>query len=623
MNEVPQRKLAAIMCADVVGYSSLMDEDEIGTLTVLKTHRTELFNPKIVQFGGRVIKWMGDGALVEFTSIVSAVECSLEIQRALVEENGQIKLRIGVNLGDVIIEGDDIFGDGVNIAARLEALAEPGGICISDMAYQNIRKKLDARFIDFGSQKLKNIATPIQTWHWTNLGTESSDTTQKQVTELDERLSIAVLPFDNMSGDPEQEYFSDGISEDIITDLSKISALFVIARNSSFSYKGQTFDIRQISRELGVKYVVEGSVRKAGNRARITAQLIDAQTGGHIWAERFDGELSDIFALQDEITAKIVDALQLALLPSEKETIERVPTSNLQAYDLYLLGRRHLSSATRTSLVKAKSCFQKAIELDSNFARAYCGLADSGAQLFSEYEGDERLITIVFEAASMARQLEPDLAEAYASMGFALSGSMGKALAASNLTTTAEQEFAKAVELDVDSFEAHYYWARHCFEQGRMTEASIHFEDAWRISPREPKLPALLLSIYRVQNQTEKLIAAADKGLALAESILKAEPGDTRACMAASTALVELGRQSEAIEMMERAIEAEPADRIVRYNAACLFATIGDTERALEQLEIMGRTGLGNIGWIENDGDLDSLRYDPRFIGLLRGLSND
>ena len=320
------RKLAAILAADVVGYSRLMAADEAGTLAALKRHREIVFDPAVAAHNGRIVKLIGDGTIVEFGSVVDAVNCALSVQRsngALPDEaSGQPKivLRIGINLGDVIIEGDDIYGDGVNIAARLEPLAEPGGICVSSIVNESIGNRIDVRFQDGGDISVKNIDRPIRVWKWhpgaTPLAAARSNAAKPEPNGA--TASIAVLPFTNMSGDPEQEYFSDGISEDIITDLSKIAGLTVIARNSSFTYKGRSVDVRTIGRELGVRSVLEGSIRRAGKRVRITAQLIDAATGGHLWADRYDRDLTDIFEVQDDVTHRIVDALKVTLSPAEK-----------------------------------------------------------------------------------------------------------------------------------------------------------------------------------------------------------------------------------------------------------------------------------------------------------------
>ena len=311
------RRLAAILAADVVGYSRMMGTDEAGTLTTLKRHRETVFDPTVAEHKGRVVKLIGDGTLVEFGSVVDAVKCALAIQRAIkaeVQPNGKgIVLRIGINLGDVIIDGEDIYGDGVNIAARLEPLAEPGGICIASIVHEGVGNRIEVTFKDGGEVSVKNIDRPIRVWKWhpdsDPVATQPSRAVAASGKAQAEPPSIAVLPFNNMSGDPEQEYFSDGITEDIITDLSNVGGLLVIARNSSFAYKGKSVDIRTVGRELGVQSVLEGSIRRAGNRVRITAQLINAETGGHVWAQRYDRDLTDIFEVQDEVTRQIVEAL--------------------------------------------------------------------------------------------------------------------------------------------------------------------------------------------------------------------------------------------------------------------------------------------------------------------------
>ena len=378
------RKLAAILAADVVGYSRLMAADEAGTLAALKRHREVVFDPAVAAHNGRIVKLIGDGTIVEFGSVVDAVNCALSVQRrngALPDEGfGQSKiiLRIGVNLGDVIIEGDDIYGDGVNIAARLEPLAEPGGICVSSIVNESIGNRIDVRFQDGGEISVKNIDRPIRVWMWhpgaTPLAAAKSNAAKSEPNGA--TASIAILPFTNMSGDPEQEYFSDGITEDIITDLSKIAGLTVIARNSSFTYKGRSVDIRTVGRDLGVRSVLEGSIRRADKRVRITAQLVDAATGGHLWAERYDRDLTDIFEVQDDVTHRIVDALKVTLSPAEKARLADVKASNIAAYDCVLRGREFMlgKDKTRETFEQATKFFKKAAELDPDYSQAYACL---------------------------------------------------------------------------------------------------------------------------------------------------------------------------------------------------------------------------------------------------------
>src|SRR5579864_3807606 len=330
------RRLTAILSADVVGYSGLMESDETGTLERLKANRVTIFDPHVASHGGRVFKLLGDGALVEFSSVVAAVNCALAIQEAT-EKAGTnntkpIRYRIGINLGEVIIEGDDIYGDGVNVAARIQMLAPEGGVALSQLVRDQVKGKLPYEFDDMGEHTVKNIETPV---HVFSVRAARRNETEGREVEEPRKLSICVLPFSNMSGDVEQEYFSDGISEDIITDLSKVSALSVVSRNTAFTFKGKHVDLKQIARQLQVSHVLEGSVRKAGERVRITAQLIEGVKDSHIWAERYDRDLNDIFALQDEISEAIVNALKLKLLPEEKKAIERRGTESVEAYNLY------------------------------------------------------------------------------------------------------------------------------------------------------------------------------------------------------------------------------------------------------------------------------------------------
>ena len=376
-----QRRLAAILSADLVGYSRLMGIDETGTLSRLNALRRDLIDPTIAAHSGRVVKLIGDGALVEFASAVDAVTCAVEVQKQLQKPDptgagDPLKFRIGIHVGDVIIERDDIYGDGVNIAARLEGIAEPGGISISEDAWRQVQGKVPANFIDVGEHILKNIARPVRVYR-VNLTQDHGLTAKAERPPVSPVIkhSIAVLAFNNMSGDAEQEYFSDGISEDIITDLSKLPDLHVIARNSSFSYKGKAIDAKRISRELGVRYVLEGSVRKAGNRVRVTGQLIDTDSGAHIWADRFDRELTDIFAVQDELTQRIITALKVKLTPEQKDRLTRKAAIDVEAYNLFLRGRELALLQTKSSNVEARALFERAIAISPNFAAAHAYIA--------------------------------------------------------------------------------------------------------------------------------------------------------------------------------------------------------------------------------------------------------
>src|SRR5258707_234391 len=432
-SEHVERRLAAILAADVAGSCRLIGIDEEGTLAQLKALRKTLFDPKVTDHRGRIVKNTGDGALVEFASVVDAVRCADEIQRGMAEQNNdvpqdkRIEFRIGIHVGDIIIADDDIFGDGVNIAVRLEGIAEPGGICISDDAHRQVRGKVESILEDMGSQSLKNIAEPMRAWR-VNIGTSSPPATKPpietaQPLALPDKPSIAVLPFQNMSGDPEQDYFADGMVDDITTALSHFKALFVIARNSSFTYKGRAVDVKVVGRELGVRYVLEGSVRKAANRVRITGQLVDAATGAHLWAERFDGGLGDIFDLQDQVTESVVGAIAPAVEKAEIERAKRSPTGSLHTYALYLRGlARSYQFASRQANDEALRLFNSATELDPDFASAYgraaaCYVAAKTNGWFSDTANEVGEVT---RLAQRAVELGKDDAITLTASGYAL-----------------------------------------------------------------------------------------------------------------------------------------------------------------------------------------------------------
>ena len=406
-----QRRLAAIVLADVVGYSRLMGADETGTLAALRVHRSELIDPLISEHRGRIVKTMGDGLLLEFPSVVDATRCSIAIQQGMADRNPDaadtdaVRFRIGVHLGDVIVEGDDIVGDGVNIAARIEALADPGGIAISDDAHRQVRDRLDVTWRDGGEHEVKNIARAISVWRWSSDGdrVEASTYPGAPLAKTGEP-SIAVLPFNNMSGDQEQGYFADGITEDIITELSKIAELLVISRNSTFTYKDKAVKAQDVCRDLGVRYTLEGSVRKAGARIRVTAQLIDGLSGGHLWAERYDRDLADIFAVQDDITEKIVSALEAKLVGA---VVLRKHTANLEAYDCVLRGREQYRLFSTDSNAAARRLYERAIALDPDYAEPYAGLAETYVQDW--FMGEQPALDRAFKLAQQAAARDPSL----------------------------------------------------------------------------------------------------------------------------------------------------------------------------------------------------------------------
>jgi len=426
MSEGTQRRLAAIVCADVVGYSRLMGGDEAGTLDRLKSLRKELVQPAIAKGKGRIVKLMGDGLLAEFPSIVKAIQCAVDIQEQMVEretevpEESRIRLRIGVNLGDIIVEGSDIYGDGVNIAARLEGLAAPGGICVSGAAFDAVEGKLDLVFEDMGQQEVKNIAKPVRAYRLAfSIPRAAPPARQAEQLSLPDKPSIAVLPFDNMSGDPDQEYFADGMTEDLITDLSKVSGLFVVARNSSFAYKAKAVDVRTVAAELGVRYILQGSIRKLGDRVRINAQLIDAKTGENLWAERYDRPFNDVFKLQDEVGAKVVTALSVQLTPGEAESLKRVHTNNVAAYEMFIRARESRYPPVPERARNAIRLFKRVIEMDPEFAGGYAGVSSMlGLRGLFGYGDAEEATDQAIKMAEKAIAVDETFGWSYIALGY-------------------------------------------------------------------------------------------------------------------------------------------------------------------------------------------------------------
>ena len=491
------RRLAAILAADVAGYSRLMGADEEGTHERLRNHLRELIEPKVAEHRGRVVKNTGDGFLAEFASVVDAVRCAAEMQREMGERNAntppekQIEFRIGINLGDVIAEGEDIFGDGVNVAARLEGLAEPGGIYLSRVVRDQVRDRLDYTFEDRGEQPVKNMARPIRVYRVWDRAIHAEQRTERpsQPLPLPDKPSLAVLPFTNMSSDPEQEFFADGIAEDVITSLSRYPSLFVIARNSSFTFKGRAVDVKQVGRDLGVRYVLEGSVRKAGDRIRVTAQLIEAETGNHAWAERYDRDLADIFALQDEIAEPVVTAVAPAIDDAERQRAFRKSPKDLNAWSAYQRGLWHFSKGTAHDNTLAEGFFQQAIDLDPSFAGGYTGLAFAQTRAAGVY-GRRSLAEIENSVWGLARQavtFDGNDAEARTCYSEQLMrrGDYQGALAEIQLALTLSPNLAGGYGI----LGAVLMWS------GEPKEGREALEKSIRLDPRNPNLTLRLLDV--------------------------------------------------------------------------------------------------------------------------------
>jgi adenylate cyclase len=587
------RKLAAILALDVVGFSRLAGADEDRILARLRTLRSDLIDPTIAVHNGRVVKRTGDGSIVEFRSVVDAVRCAIEVQNAMVERNAgvpedrRIVFRVGIHIGDVVEESDgDLMGDGVNIAARLEGIAEPGAICLSEDAYRQVKARLDLAVADLGATQLKNIADPVRVYSLqVGLpgGAKPAAPAEPAAPErastrraLPDKPSIAILPFANMSGDIEQEYFADGISEDIITALSKLSQLFVIARNSSFTFKGKNVQVQEVSERLGVRYVLEGSVRKSGNRVRITSQLIDATTGGHLWAERFDRDLTDIFAVQDDVTSHIVKALALNLSEGDKQRLEGDHTDNQEAYDLFLRGRDLWSRQGKESNTQARELLRRATEADPNFAPAWALLGGAHVNDYvnrwsaSPSEALERAL----EAARRAVALDDRNPTAH------------WALAMVNLWTrqydTAIGEADRLLALNPNFAEGHNALGVILHFVGRSEEALPHFDRAMAL---DPYFPAMWLHF---QAQAAFHLGRYEMAVSLLKRRIARDPDTDASRVLLAASYGEMGRIDEARAMWAEALRVNPEYSLEHRRKVLPYKNPDDFERVVDGLRKAG-----------------------------------
>ena len=474
------RRLAAIVAADVAGYSRLMGLDEVGTVRTLREHR-KVIDALVAKHGGRLVKSTGDGVLLEFPSVVDAVECAVAVQEVMAQRNEGVPLerrmllRIGINLGDVLIEGDDILGEGVNVAARLEGIAEPGGVCISSSACDQVRGKVPVEFNDLGEQSLKNIARPVRVYA---VGPDANTSPTAPVPSSAPHLSLVVLPFANMGGGPEQDYFADGVTESLTTDLSRIAGAFVIARNTAFTFKGKAADVKQIGRELSVRYVVEGSVQRSSNRLRVNVQLIDAETGNHLWAERFDKPIADLFDMQDEIVSRLANALEATLVEEEARRSER--SLNPNSTDLYFQGRAYWNKGlTPEYLAQAYQLFQRSLTLDPLNVQASVGMALVDIAVAGAFMTDDRAARLALAETNLTNALShaPDHALAHMAVG--------AVYMFTNRAALGIEECERALALDRNLADAHSFLGLGKYFLGRGAETEAHVYEATRLSPRD------------------------------------------------------------------------------------------------------------------------------------------
>ncbi|HZY53694.1 MAG TPA: adenylate/guanylate cyclase domain-containing protein [Reyranella sp.] len=540
-----QRRLAAILVADVVGYSKLVGEDETGTLERLQSLRRDVIEPTIAKHAGRLFKTTGDGLLVEFASAVQAVGCAKAIQDA--NDNGGLPLRIGIHVGDVVVQGDDLMGDGVNIAARIEGVAESGGIAISNAVYEQVRDKFDLAFEDRGEVALRNLTRPVRLFSVG--GAKRTAAATASALALPDKPSIAVLPFQNMSGDPDQEYFADGVVEEITTVLGRLKSLFVIARNSSFTYKGKAVDVKQVGRELGVRYVLEGSVRRSGNRVRITVQLLDAGSGSHLWTDRFDGTLDDIFELHDQIATNVAGAVEPTLREAEIDLSLRKPTTSLNAYDLYMRAQAAFRTAAQDSLRTSMELTGRAIELDPHFGRALALRALCLMHLHSDDGADSGSAeTLRLAQAALAANDDWEALSLGAMVIALMGGEIDTALAASQ----------RALALNPNGFWAlmHNGWVQCA--AGNPAAAIEPFTRALRLSPRDPLLGYCELGLANAYRDVGQPAQALHWGRRATLS-LPLLAGGYRAVI---VALVDLGRIDEAREAVGQLLKTLPTERL-------------------------------------------------------------
>lgn len=546
-----ERRLVAILAADVVGFSLLMGEDETGTLERLKALRKELVQPKITEHGGRIVKLMGDGLLAEFPSVVEAVQCAIKIQQQMTARetdalgDQRIRLRIGVNLGDIMVEGSDIYGDGVNVAARLEGLAEPGGVCVSGAAFDAVEGKISLAIEDMGLQKVKNIAKPVRVYRVTEGEGSGNIVIQTQdALTLPDQPSIAVLPFDNMSGDPEQEYFSDGITEDIITELSRFRELFVIARNSSFSFRNKSVKVQQVAADLGVRYVLEGSVRAARDQIRVTAQLIDAETGHHIWSERYNREITDLFAVQDEIVQTVAATVAGRLQLTAEDRAVRKPIGSLEAYD-YALRAQSIIAHTMEDNLRARRAYEKAIELDPNLTRAYSGLALSYViEWFNHWGSSDTPLEHALEYAAKAISL--DNTDSKAQMN------LGNIYLSRLQNEDAKVHLERALELNPNDADGYAFMAIFLQQTYKYREAFDSYRKAIRLNPYYPAWYVWKLgTAYYEARQYENAL------LPLKEAINR-NPKFKRAHLALAATYAQLDRIEEADRQVKELLADHP-----------------------------------------------------------------
>ena len=614
-----QRTLVALWFADIAGYSTRAAEDEVGALRLVEILQA-LSRQIVRRYNGRVVKFFGDAVLAEFPSTEQAVRAAAALSeeyRKRSAATGRVhNLRVGVHLGDVAVGSDgDLYGDGVNAAARIQEAAETGQVLLSQDIWRQLRGRSEFTFQSLGERSLKGVGAmglyAVEVEKEAMQPPASGITRFSPPAEKEGIRSVAVLPFVDLSAERDQEYLSDGVAEEILNVLTKIGGLHVPARTSCFAFRGTNVDAREIGRRLGVDALLEGSIRKAENRLRITVQLIDAQNGYRLWSERFDRELDDIFAIQDEIARHVVDALGLSLTQREERRLLKPATSNVPAYEFYLRGRKLFQKWTRQNIELARKMFQQAIELDPNFADAWAGLATAHVYLFGC--DDEPHLDKAREASAHALKLDPESAEAHVAAGQGFSMEQRYADAA--------KEFALAIELDPTLFDAYYYYGRSCFKSGDLEKSLRLFQQAQEVRPEDYEAIYLLGLVLRQLGRNEESRDADGRALKRIRKHLELNPDGARAYVLGAGSLARLGESEQARQWCDRAMSLAPDDDAILYNTACALVTLGEDEHALDVLQRAIEAGLAGGDWVVRDPDWERLRDHPRFQALAKQLA--
>ncbi len=612
--------LVALWFADIAGYSARAAHDERGALQLIEILQT-LSRSIVQRYEGRVVKFLGDAVLAEFSSTEMAVRAATALSKEYIQESAKTgrahDLRIGVHVGDVAVDADgDLYGDCVNAAARIEAAVDPGQVVVSEDVWRQIRGREGLRFEELGNRSLKGVGLIdlyAVTLDESPTASGISDARGERPDKRQEKIrSIAVLPFADLSAERDQEYFSDGVAEEILNALSKVGGLHVPARTSCFAFRGTALDARQIANQLGVETLLDGSVRKVGKRVRISVQLIDAANGYQLWSERFDREIEDIFAIQDEIARSVLESLGLALTGPEEFRFLKPSTANIEAYESYLRGRKLYHKWTRQNVKFARQMFARAVEIDPDFAASWAGLANTYVDLF-RWGRDPRDLQEAQRASSRALTLGPDLAEAHVSAG--------QGLAIQRRFTEAATEFERAIQLDPTLFDAYYFYGRALFESGDIEKAARFFETAQQVRPEDYQSANFLALALHELGRPEQAHRADKIASDLVKKHLELNPDDSRAYSLGANAVNRLGDKECSKRWCEQAMELAPNDPLVLYNAACNFALLGESDRALDGLERALEAGVAVGDWIKHDPDFEGLRSHPRFQAIVKRIA--